>query len=35
MQADMDTLCALENLNTNNYQLRWVDLSSYPSILPR
>ncbi len=35
MQADMDTLCALENLNTNNYQLRWVDLSSYPSFLLR
>jgi len=35
MQADMDTLCALENLNTNHYQLQWVDLSAYPSLLPR
>ena len=30
MQADMDELCLLEDLNPKRYQLRWVDLSKYP-----
>jgi len=31
MQADMDELCRLSNLNPANYQMQWVDLSAYPS----
>lgn len=31
MQADMDALSKMEGLNPNLYQLRWVDLSKYPS----
>jgi hypothetical protein len=31
MQADMDELCRTEKLNPKDYQLRWVDLSQYPS----
>ena len=30
MQADMDELCKLERLDAKEYQLQWVDLSSYP-----
>ena len=30
MQADMDTLCRLEGLDTRKYRLQWVDLSRYP-----
>ena len=35
MQADMDKLCALEHLDPRKYQLEWVDLSRFPSYLPR
>lgn len=31
MQADMDKLCQLEGLDPAQYQLQWVDLSSYPT----
>lgn len=31
MQADMDELCRLEGLPAKKYQLRWADLSKYPS----
>ena len=31
MQADMDKLCRLDGLDPKRYQLRWVDLSSYPT----
>jgi hypothetical protein len=31
MQADMDQLCRLEGLNPAKYQLRYVDLSSFPT----
>jgi hypothetical protein len=30
MQADMDELCRLENLDPGKYQLQWLDLSSFP-----
>jgi hypothetical protein len=32
MQADMDDLSRRENLNPKRYQMRWVDLSSYPKL---
>jgi hypothetical protein len=31
MQADIDALTRMEGLNPKAYQLRWVDLSKYPS----
>jgi hypothetical protein len=31
MQADMDALSKMEGLNPKDYQLRWVDLSRFPS----
>jgi len=31
MQADMDRLCELEGLDPKNYQMHWVDLSSFPA----
>jgi hypothetical protein len=31
MQADMDQLCRLARLDPRKYQLKWVDLSAYPS----
>jgi hypothetical protein len=31
MQADMDALSKMEGLSPNDYQLRWVDLSKFPS----
>jgi hypothetical protein len=31
MQADMDALSKTEGLNPKDYQLRWVDLSKFPS----
>ncbi len=31
MQADMDELCRLEGLDPAGYQMRWVDLSGYPT----
>ncbi len=31
MQADIDALSKMEGLNPKNYQLRWVDLSKFPS----
>jgi hypothetical protein len=31
MQADMDELCRQEGLSPQKYQLRWADLSKYPS----
>ena len=31
MQADMDALSKMEGLSPNDYQLRWVELSKFPS----
>ena len=31
MQSDIDLLCVLQGLNKSEYQLQWVDLSSFPS----
>ena len=31
MQADMDELCRMEQLDPKQYQLQWVDLSGFPS----
>jgi hypothetical protein len=31
MQADMDELCRLQNLNPKKYQLQWLDLSAFPT----
>jgi hypothetical protein len=33
MQADMDQLCRLEDLDPARYQLQYVDLSAYPSYM--
>jgi hypothetical protein len=31
MQADMDELCRLSKLDPSKYQMRWADISNYPS----
>jgi len=31
MQADMDELCRLEELNPADYQMQWVDFSAFPA----